>query len=257
MLRFIKKYICCKSKKHIEVIDSNMTELFHFISDDEDDDYQRQYKILVLGEAGVGKTTFIKALKKHIAFHTPSFSESEYNPTKYKFSEKIPETNTNSIICDSLMNYVENRMYSDEVAKFIMKPHLYNNERFFLISTSDILQTSIPINRNVGEIEIVEMSSTTRSFPPNFEYQFDKIIIMGDYHDITTLRSIQYWIELVKTQASKLIICINNCDKSPISFVDDLQSRKAKILKHFFENYKLEFISVKTGANLAFLYKHL
>jgi GTPase SAR1 family protein len=233
-----------------------MTELFSFVSDD-DDDYQHQYKILVLGEACVGKTKFIKALKEHIAFQTPSFSESEYIPTKYKFSEKIPETNTNSIICDSLMNYVENGMYNDEVARFIMKPHVYNNERFFLINKLDLFQTNILIDRNMGEIEIVEMPSTTRSVPPNFEYQFDKIIIMGDYHDITTLRSIQYWIELVKTQASKLIICINNCDKSPISFVDDLQSRKAKILRHFFENYKLEFISVKTGANLAFLYKHL
>ena len=227
--------------------------------DCEDEEYNFTYKVLVLGEACVGKTTFIKELKNHIAgnLRKSSFSETEYRPTEFKFTEKIPETNTDSIICDSIFNYMENAMYNKEVARFIMKLHIYNDEQFVLINTSDIFRYNIPIDRNIGEIEIVEMSSTTRSFPPNFEYHFDKIIIMGDYHDITTLRSIQYWIELIKTSESKLIICINNCDKSPISFVDDLQSRKAKILKHFFENYKLEFISAKTGANLTFLYKHI
>jgi GTPase SAR1 family protein len=235
-----------------------MTEIFNFISDDdEDEDYQRQYKILVLGEAGVGKTSFIRALKEHIAFQRHSFLESEYHPTKSKFTEKIPETNTNSILCDSVLNHIENGRYNHEVARFIMKPHVYKEEEFFLIDRSDRIQTNIPASCNIGELEIVEMPSTTRSFPPNFEYQFDKIIIMCDYHDITTIRSIQYWVETIKTPASKLIVCVNMCDSPPISVANDFRSRKATILRHFFENCKLEFISVKTGANLAFLYKHL
>jgi len=255
MLRFISNYICSKNKdRPLKIIDTNMTDTFNFISDD---DEPKEYKVLVLGEAGVGKTTFIRALKENIAIQKTSFSESEYIPTKTEFTEYIPETSTSSMIFDSVVENTINKKYSKEVANFMIRAHLDKEEQFFLMEKKYMGQCNYLKKCNFGEIEIVEMPSTTRSFPLNFHYQFDKIIIMGNYHDITTLRSIQYWAELVKTPASKLIVCVNKCDVSPNDLVNDFQSRKAKVLRHFFDKCELEFISVKTGANLTFLYKHL
>jgi GTPase SAR1 family protein len=255
MWNFIIKYICCKHKEIHTKIETEMQTNFDYILDDKEE--RKKYKILVLGETGVGKTAFIKALKEHISFQIPSFSETEYTTTKTKHTEFIEETNTNSIVCDSLFNFVQREMFDKYVAMFIMKSHFYNEESFFLIKKTDMIQSNILPDRNIGEIEMVEMPFNTRKINPNFVQKFDKIIIMGNYHDITTLRSIQYWIELVKLPANKIIICVNKCDLSPISTTNDFQPRKAKVLKHFFENYNLEFISVKTCANLTFLYKHL
>jgi len=231
-----------------------MFEKFEFVSDD---DEPNKYKVLVLGEKGVGKTTFIRALKENIAIKKTSFSESVYIPTNTEFNEFIPETNTGLMIFDSVVEHTINKKYSKEVANFIIRPHLDKEDEFFLIEKKYMVQYNHLQKRDIGEIEITEMPSMNRRFPPDFHHQFDKIIIMGDYHDITTLRSIQYWAELVKTPASKLIVCVNKCDISPRSFVNDFQLRKAQILRHFFDKCELEFISVKTGANLMFLYKYL
>lgn len=251
MLPFIHKYICSEPSK---AIGTKMFEKFEFISDD---DEPKEYKVLVLGEAGVGKTAFINALKENIAIKKSSFSESVYIPTKTEFTEIIPETNTELIIFDSVVENSINKKYSKEVANFMIRPHFHKEEEFFLMEKKYMGQFNRLQKRNIGEIEITEMPSTNRSFPQQFHYQFDKIIIMGNYHDITTLRSIQFWAELVKTPASKLIVCVNKCDISPNDLENDFQSRKAKILRHFFDKCSLEFISVKTGANLMFLYKYL
>jgi GTPase SAR1 family protein len=261
-----------------------MFEKFEFISDD---DEPKEYNVLVLGEAGVGKTAFINALhlfsfksptkwaemnetssadcafkmrngvKENTAIKKPSFSESVYIPTKREFTEIIPETDAGLIIFDSVAEHAINKKYNKEVANFMIRPHLDKESEFFLMEKKYMGQCNHLRKRDIGKIEITEMPPTIRRFPSDFHHQFDKIIIMGDYHDITTLRSIQLWAELVKAPARKIIVCVNKCDISPNDPANDLQSRKARILRHYFDNYNLEFASVKTGANLLFLYKYL
>jgi hypothetical protein len=215
------------------------------------------HNVLVLGEAGVGKTSFIRAVRECVEFRRHTFSDKVYNPTKGTFIQYIPEVNTSTIICQSVLENVNNNKFSKEVSNLIMNPHLLGDERFFLINKYDLTNSNIVKDRNIGEVSISEISANIKRFPPGFSEHFDKIIIMGDYPDITTLRSIHCWIENIKAPPNKIIVCVNKCDISPITIEDDLQSRKAKVLLHFFDNYKLEFISVKTCANLMFIYKYL
>ena len=252
MFKLITNYIQSKFK----ILYTKMNH-FDFLDSDTEEEELHNYKVLVLGEVGVGKTAFIQALKEYIGFQKSSFSESVYNPTKTEFLECIPETNAELIMFGSVIENAINKKYNKDVAKFMIRPHSHKKRQFLLMEKKDIGQCNYLQNRDIGKIEIVEIPSTIQTFPTKFADQFDKIIIMGDYHDITTLRSIHYWAELIKAPRSKIIACVNKCDISPISTSDDFQSRKAQILKHYFENYRLEFISVKTGANLAFLYKYL
>ena len=254
MLPFIHKFICSEHKDILKTIDTKMFEKFDFISDDEE---PKEYKVLVLGEAGVGKTAFINALKENIAIKKSSFSESVYIPTKREFTEIIPETDVGLMIFDSVVEHAINKKYDKEVANFMIRPHFHKEEEFFLMEKKCMGQYNHLRKSDIGKIEITEIPSTIRRLPPDFHHQFDKIIIMGDYHDITSLRSIQFWGELVKAPPRKVIVCVNKCDISPNDLVNDFQSRKAHILRHFFEKCALEFISVKTGANLLFLYKYL
>ena len=272
MLGFINKIICWNNKetaKHNKMSDIFVSDeeferedsdcevhTFSFISDEEEED-PKEYRVLVLGEAGVGKTAFIRTLKERIAFEPKSFSKSNYVPTKTSCFEYIPETNTDMIVFDSAVEHAINKKYSKEVANFMIRPHLHKEEIFYLMEHRYMGQCNTLERRNVGRIKIVEMPSTTRNLNPNFERQFDKIVIMGDYHDITTLRSMKYWADLINAPKHKIIACVNKCDNPPISIPDDFQYRKERILRYFFENYNLEFMSVRTGANLEFIYKYL
>lgn len=217
----------------------------------------KQSKVLVLGSACVGKTSFIRALKEYIAGTPQTFSESEYIPTKNMFIDHIPKTNTSKLDSASVLHNCNNGKYCKEVAEFIINRHYYKNERFLLLDRNDMLYGNIPENEDVGEITICELSSKIRDFPPYFEMEFDKVIIMCDYHDIGSIRSVQYWAELIKAPTRKIIVCINMCDAPPISYANDFQERKAQVLRHYAEQCKLEFISVKTGANIGFLYKYI
>jgi len=217
----------------------------------------RQYTVLVLGERGVGKTSFIRALKEYITNQPQTFSESHYSPTKTTFTEYIPRTNTKSLNIESILANIEKGGFCREVSRFIMNPHFDGIRKYNLLDDMDIIQNSLHLDREVGEIMITEFSSTTKIFPHNFADCFDRIIIMGEYSDITTLRSIQYWVELVKAQRNKTIVCVNKCDLQPISIENDFHSRKAKALKHFSDQCALEFISVKNCANIGFLYKYI
>jgi len=213
--------------------------------------------VLVLGSAGVGKTSFIRALKQYIAGEPQTFSESIYTPTKYMYTEQIPAVNTRELDKLSVLNNCENGKYCKPIAKFIVDRHYHKNEKFFLLTTDELLYGNIPENREVGEITICEFASQYKEFVPDFETLFEKIIIMCDYHDIGSIRSVQLWAELIKAPTSKIIVCVNMCDASPNADDNDFQKRKAQILKHYSEQCKLEFISVKTGANIGFLYKYL
>ena len=217
----------------------------------------KKSNVLVLGNAGVGKTSFIRALKEYIAGNTQTFSESEYKPTKYIFMDHIPETNTSKLDKLSILNNCGLGKYSKRVAEFIMKSHPDKENPFFLLRKNDILYANIPDDKDVGEITMCELSSDNQDFPPDFQSEFDKVILMCDYHDIGSMRSIQFWAELIKAPTSKIIVCVNMCDISPKDYENDFQDRKAQILRHYAEQCKLEFISVKTGANIGFLYKHI
>lgn len=214
-------------------------------------------KVLVLGSKCVGKTSFIRALKEYISGKPQTFSESEYIPTKNIFIDHIPGTNTSNLDTSSVLNNCHNGKYCKPIAEFIINRHYDKDEKFFLMEKADVLYGNIPENKDVGEIMMCELSSKCDELPDDFQSEFDKIIIMCDYHDIGSMRSVQTWAELIKAPTRKIIVCINMCDAPPISYANDFQYRKALVLKHYADQCKLEFISVKTGANIGFLYKYV
>jgi len=217
----------------------------------------KKSKVLVLGSACVGKTAFIRALKEYIAGQTQSLSETKYTPTKSIFIDHIPETNTSLLDNSSILNNCEKGKYDKHIAEFIIQRHNHKNDTFLLLDANDMLYGNIPEQKDVGEITICELSSTCGEIPAGFESEFDKVIIMCNYHDITTMRSVQNWAEKIKAPVRKIIVCINMCDVPPKNYEDDFRERKAQILRHYSEQCKLEFISVKTGANIGFLYKYI
>lgn len=221
-----------------------------------DSEPPKKSNVLVLGSAGVGKTAFIKALKQYVSGTPHTFSEEEYKPTKYLNTEKIPEINTREIDSASVLNNRENGKYCKYIADFMVDSHYYKDERFFLLERCDMLYGNIPEETDVGEITICELSSQYNDISTNFHELFDKIIIMCDYHDIGSIRSVQTLAESIGAPIGKIIVCINKCDMAPKSYSDDFQERKAQILRHYSEQCKLEFISVKTLANIGFLYKY-
>jgi GTPase SAR1 family protein len=273
----------CEEHSLLNTDDDETVDIDYTILEEIDhmDPNKQQYTVLVLGERGVGKTSFIRALKEYVSTRSTEsshrhiqtqtrriqqfagqvqpriFSELNYYPTENIFAEYIPKTYANSLYIESIFENIEKGRYSPEVSRFIMNPHFDKLDKYYLLEDFDMISSGLQIDREVGEIMITEFSSTTREFPSNFADHFDKIIIMGEYSDITTLRSIQYWVELIKAPKSKTIVCVNKCDVPPISIANDFQSRKAKILKHYSDQCELEFMSVKTGANIGFLYKYI
>ena len=217
----------------------------------------KPYKILVLGEAGTGKTTFIESLRC-IASQTPRwFSISEYKRTKEEHTTFIPAINSNILEKKSTIDHVREHSFGEAVSNFILKRHRDGEERFKLLKECDSWNSNIPEASYFHQMLITELPSDARTVPHNFSHEFDKIVIMTDYHDITTMRSAQFWAELIKAQKSKTIVCVNKCEVDPMSSSNDFASRKAKILRHFSEQCNLEFMSVAANANLTFLYKYL
>ncbi len=216
----------------------------------------KKSNVLVLGSAGVGKTSFIRALKEYIADKPQTFSELDYTPTRSMFIEHIPATNTDKLDKSSVLNNCENGKYCKPIAKFIVDRHHHKEERFFLLERHDMLYGNIPEDKDVGEITMCELSPNCQDIPDGFHSEFDKIVIMCNYHDIGSIRSVQYWAELINAPTGKIIVCVNMCDAPPKNYDNDFQDRKAQLLRHYSEQCKLEFISVKTGANLGFLYKY-
>jgi GTPase SAR1 family protein len=288
MIEFIKKYICLRNK--IE----NMYDLSPRIVEDE---YQveitypenrnectrnecvepdittvsiespdttnpismeRQYNVLVLGERGTGKTSFIHAMKEYISNKPQTFSESYYSPTTCIVHDFIPETNANNISVDSIFTNTENGKYCEDVSNFIIYPHYNKMDKYYLLRDADIIRSNVQSDRVIGEIMVVEIPSVTKELPKGFVDCFDKIIIMGDYNDNNSLRSVRYWAEFIDAPRSKMIVCVNKCDVTPIDDLNgELRKRKAMILKYFADRCDLEFMSIKTGANVGFLYKYM
>jgi len=219
---------------------------------------ERQYNVLVLGERGTGKTSFIHALKEYISNKPPTFSESYYSPTTCIVHDFIPETNANNISVDSIFTNTENGKYCEDVSNFIIYPHYNKMDKYYLLRDADIIRSNVQSDRIIGEIMVVEIPSVTKELPKGFVDCFDKIIIMGDYNDNNSLRSVRYWAEFIDAPRSKMIVCVNKCDVTPIDDLNgELRKRKAMILKYFADRCDLEFMSIKTGANVGFLYKYM
>jgi GTPase SAR1 family protein len=215
------------------------------------------YKVLVLGEKGVGKTAFINGLYELVSGTPQSFNEFSYIPSKRVYTKYIPSIDMETVDVRTTIENIRNRQFSPEISTFILKPHGRIGSEFRLLQNYDLEYTNIPKYAVFKEILISEFPADSTNFPANFLDHFDKVVIMCEYSDITTIRSIQYWAELIQANRNKIIICVNKCDVSPNSYVDDFQSRKATILKHYTDNCFVEFISVKTNANMTFLYKYL
>jgi len=114
MLPFIHKYIY---SEHSKSIGTKMFEKFDFISDD---DEPKEYKVLVLGESGVGKTSFINAL------HLFSFK----SPTK---CAEMNETSAADCafemrnVVKSIISYVLKQRDNLPPAKYRIAPYLHYN----------------------------------------------------------------------------------------------------------------------------------
>jgi hypothetical protein len=217
----------------------------------------KPYHVLVAGEAGVGKSAFIRALCEATSQQSSTFSESVYKITTTMETTRIPEINSAILERKSVIDNVKSRAYGEVISNFIMKQHGPEEDRFKLLKECESWYSNIPEASCFREIVLHELPHTTREVPPKFVDDFDKVVIVADYHDITTLRSAQCWAELIRPPKRKTIVCVNKCEVEPKSRAEDFRDRKAAILRHFSEQCSLEFISVATGANIPFLYKHL
>jgi len=217
----------------------------------------KPYNVLVAGEAGVGKSAFIRALYEATSQQSSTFSESVYKITTKTEITRIPAINSATLERNSVIDNVKSRAYGEVVSNFIMKQHGHEDDRFKLLKECESWYSNIPEASCFREIVLHELPHTTRELPPKFVAGFDKVVIVADYHDITTLRSAQFWAELIRPPKHKTIVCVNKCEVEPKSRVEDFRDRKAAVLRHFSEQCSLEFISVATGANIPFLYKHL
>lgn len=218
----------------------------------------RPYKVLVLGESGVGKTAFIDALYA-IASRTPrTYSESVYIPTRKLYTKYIPAIDSIMLDKKSIIDNIRAKQFDEVVANFMLRQHgNCAEDKFKLLQEQDSWHSNIPDGCHYREIMISELPAETRTLPERFIDEFDKVVIMTDYHDITSMRSAQYWAELIHSPKRKTIVCVNKCEVAPLSKANDFRDRKSVILRHFAEQCHLEFISVSTEANLTFLYKHL
>ena len=197
-------------------------------------------------------------MKEYISNKPQTFSESYYSPTTCIVHDFIPETNANNISVDSIFTNTENGKYCEDVSNFIIYPHYNKMDKYYLLRDADIIRSNVQSDRVIGEIMVVEIPSVTKELPKGFVDCFDKIIIMGDYNDNNSLRSVRYWAEFIDAPRSKMIVCVNKCDVTPIDDLNgELRKRKAMILKYFADRCDLEFMSIKTGANVGFLYKYM
>jgi GTPase Era involved in 16S rRNA processing len=86
---------------------------------------------------------------------------------------------------------------------------------------------------------------------------YDCLLVVADYGDITSLRSVGYWCKLAGLSAQRIVVCVNKCDHEPRFAADDFQFRKAKIVHFLLQRFAVEYTSAVTGTNLHFLYKYM
>lgn len=206
-------------------------------------------RILVVGESGVGKTEFIRSIRNN-SIRSPPSEEAPYIPTRKKTTTYV--SHIRHLPYTNLMDEIQNRKFSRTFIRFLLTPQ--TKQQISLIDSRKLFEHYAQQKTPHPDMLITEIPSSTTDA---VSCEYDYIIVMAEYSDITTMRSLYYWIQTMNCPPEKTIICINKCDVEPISLADDFQSRKAKILEYFLQKYPVEYISVKTKANIQFIYKYL
>lgn len=229
-------------------------------------------RVLLVGDRGVGKTSFVRALQSMAKGDIDSkFNEREYFPSRQDTIERIESTTGFLLKPRSMIDYIRQFKYSTSFLTFALRPHGKN--KILVIEPGKLMsENCVKKNRVFEEIIISEYnpgfmpptggSIVEPEIGPNtptddFAKQFDKIIIMAEYPDICTMRSVQYWATTLNVPVNRTIVCVNKCDVEAISHADDFHLRKAYVMDHYSSQCPVEYISVKTGANLGFIYKYL
>jgi len=212
-------------------------------------------RILVLGEPSVGKTSFINALSNYaLGIHETPLPEMEL-PTTKTYTKTIPCTTSEKVITNTMEEDIINYRYSHSFIDFVLRPH--GKDKIDAIDHERAFNSRIEKNRSFKEIAISEVVTNREEPIDSIAKKFDKIIIMSEYSDITTMRSMQYWATRIKSPKTKTIICVNKCDVEIDDRREDFKLRKAKVMDHFLHQCAIEYISVKTGANVGFIYKYI
>jgi GTPase SAR1 family protein len=217
------------------------------------------FRVLVVGERGVGKSQWIQSLRNSIIQDGGGCGGSFPNGTY------VPYPNADKLSDTSMLEYVNGGKYSRTCRYFIMNPEMHKQK---VVCHPNLLYHSIDKTREYHDMLVFEYPSTQIPYPfdrqsklglelRELPYQYDCLVIMGEYSDITSLRSIYHWCLVCGFSPARTIICINKCDVEPACFKNDFQSRKARVINHFVEQCAVEYISAKEGVNEQFIYKYM
>jgi GTPase SAR1 family protein len=218
--------------------------------------------ILVLGERNVGKTSYIRKMTR----------DSPNNKIDEIMSNELDQIGIQRAIHESILsNDVINFMvyYGNKVFLNSDSIHIPNNMLLPAINFEDTengfvdlfdnmeptlnantLDTK-PLDANTLDANTLDEKSTNKKDLS----KYTKIILMCDFTDITTMRSMLCYISKYDLTNKNTIICVNKCDYD--TTYDDIQlNRIYRVLKDF-NVYPVEFISTNTGFNLEFIYKYI
>lgn len=203
--------------------------------------YSDVYRILLVGEPGVGKTEFIeKCIQKH---STDYDVESDY----------IGELKGFQIDGGSLFEAREKERISSQFIKFMMD-HAFMFEKSTNVGGIPS-EAQLPCVRffecggcNLLEYESGELRDYIRE-------NFDKVIVMVDYTCISTMRSAFIWIDKMGLNRDNTIICVTKCDLE-VEACEARFDRKARVLATYADILPVECISSKGEFNLDFFYKY-
>jgi GTPase Era involved in 16S rRNA processing len=198
---------------------------------------QPPYRILVAGEQGVGKSAFINAL-----INAVSPESNQMNYISSISSDHLPPI--------TMSDEIRRKKFSESFITFLLIPH--GKRKIEIISTKQVFESRIEPGQIFRDILIDEYPHITSS--PS---EYDKIIIMSEYSDITTMRSMAYWCNKLCANPKKTIVCVNKCDVHEECVKEDFRLRKAKVMDHFLSQCPVEYISAVTSANLCFIYKYV
>jgi len=201
--------------------------------------YPETYRILVVGDSGVGKTEYVDCFMKK---HEENY-DIETNCINPLFGYQIDK---------GLINLKEGKL-SPQFMEFMFQ-YSYMYEKATKIDYIQEYKRQPSIQVMEGECgDITDYNSgELREF---MTCNFDKIIVMVDYTCINSMRSAFIWIDKLGLTPKNSIICVSKCD-TEVNETNTRFERKAKVME-IFSMYPIECISSKTGHNLDFFYKYM